>query len=441
MKQQNRKKGLTAYILGCEPTFLQKAISWLMVLSLCLWPIGCFMAIFFFDAPIRSTVDEISRLGMAFTIWLYPVYMFPLMILWFRVSKHLGAPWLSCLCPLVPLAVFSLFMSIGASEYAERKPEGYDPLTFKRINDEYAIDANHVYISNEILEGADPATFVAPENDSTKSLSHDAHDYYLRKHPLRVADMGSFVQKSRSWAVDSLYVYYFGLKANLDDNKAPISDFSTFRVINDSYAADAKNVYWHNEIVSGADPGSFAVLKGEYEYGQDKFRVYCKAYGSSIRDLNALRHKNMDGGLWDAFHTDGTTTYNPGLLPMPEGTDFATIHRVERSREWFADKKRVYYKNGVLPEANPQTFKVFKAHYVSDGYVSNNNLDTKYSRDGNHVYYRDSLMAGVDIPSFICGYDFVESQSFAFDKNRYYHGNPNPRLEQLRQGKCRIGNQ
>ena len=150
MKQQNRKKGLTAYILGCEPTFLQKAIFWLVVLSLCLWPIGCFTAIFFFDAPIRSTVDEISRLGMAFTIWLYPIYMFPLMKWWFRVSKHLGAPWLSCLCPLVPVAVFYLFMAIVSSEYAERKPEGYDPSTFKRINDEYAIDANHVYISNVI---------------------------------------------------------------------------------------------------------------------------------------------------------------------------------------------------------------------------------------------------------------------------------------------------
>ena len=49
-----------------------------------------------------------------------------------------------------------------------------------------------------------------------------------------------------------------------------------------------------------------------------------------------------------------------------------------------------------------------------------------------------ALITGVDIVSFICGYDFVDSCSFAFDKNRYYQGCPNPRLEKLRQGKCQV---
>ena len=78
---------------------------------------------------------------------------------------------------------------------------------------------------------------------------------------------------------------------------------------------------------------------------------------------------------------------------------------------------------------------IFPSHYVSEEHVSNNNKDHYYSYDGNLVFYRDSLMQGVDVSSFICGYDYVESQSFAFDKNRYYQGTPNPRLEKLRQGK------
>ena len=44
-------------------------------------------------------------------------------------------------------------------------------------------------------------------------------------------------------------------------------------------------------------------------------------------------------------------------------------------------------------------------------------------------------MQGADAASFICGYDYVESKGFAFDKNRYYEGSPNPRLEKLRKGK------
>lgn len=64
----------------------------------------------------------------------------------------------------------------------------------------------------------------------------------------------------------------------------------------------------------------------------------------------------MDDGLWGAYHTDGTTVYNPKLMTMPEGTDFATIHRVESSRDWYADSKHVYYENRLLPGANPKTF-------------------------------------------------------------------------------------
>ena len=56
--------------------------------------------------------------------------------------------------------------------------------------------------------------------------------------------------------------------------------------------------------------------------------------------------------------------------------------------------------------------------------------DHNWAIDRKNIYY-----LGIDVPSFICGYDYVESQPFAFDKNRYYQGTPNPRLEQLRQSK------
>ena len=75
---------------------------------------------------------------------------------------------------------------------------------------------------------------------------------------------------------------------------------------------------------------------------------------------------------------------------------------------------------------------------MAKDYVSNNNKDFNYSYDANRVYYRDSLMQGVDIASFICGYDNVTRQSFAFDKNRYYEGTPNPRIEKLRQRKYKV---
>jgi hypothetical protein len=365
------------------------------------------------------------------------------------------------------VAVFYLFVTLASSAYAERKPEGYDSSTYKRLNETYALDVNHVYYGYERLEGADPntfkilggdyatdmhhvwfndcmiegaepATFVVPDGDIS-NLAHDAHDYYMGPQPLHVANMGNFRQIDNNWAVDSLHVYYLDIDVLAEKKAVSVGDFRTFKALNAFYAIDAKCVYYKNNIVEGADPTSFAVLKGQYHYGQDKHRVYYEAYGSKIRDFNALRHKNMEDGLYNAFHTDGKTVYNPELMAMPEGTDFATIHKVERYRDWYADSKHVYYENCLLPGANPKTFKVFPSHYVTEEGISDNNKATDYSHDGSHVYYRDSLMSGVDIASFICGYDFVAAQSFAFDKSRYYQGTPNPRIEKLRQGKCQVG--
>jgi len=471
IKEGSNKKGFTARILGEQPTSIQKAFFWLMILSLTLWPLFLHVAAFLFDAPIRSNVDEICRIGMALTILLYPLYLLPLIGLWFRLSKRLRATWLFYLCPLIPVIVFFLFGELASSEYAARKPEGYDSATFKRINESFAKDINHVYYCNEILEdadpktfralseeysadsryvwyrenkieGANPQTFVAPEkNDSlnfTIGLAHDDHDYYRQNNPLHIADMGSFRQIDGSWAVDRQNVYFIGLEAHVGKDIVPIGDYSTFRVLNHLYAVDAKCAYYKNKIVEGADPKTFVVLDGGNDYGQDKNRVYYQDRGTTIRNLDALKHRNMGNGLYETFHTDGKTVYNPELMAMPVGTDFSTIHRVERYRDWYADKNRVYYENRLLSEAKPQTFKVFPIHYVSKDYVSNNNKDFNYSYDANRVYYRDSLMLGVDVASFICGYDYVDSISFAFDKNRYYQGRPNPRLEKLRQGKCRV---
>ena len=322
--------------------------------------------------------------------------------------------------------------------YGYERLEGADPSTFKILGEDYATDMHHVWFNDCMIEGAEPATFVVPDGDIS-NLAHDAHDYYMGHQPLHVANMGNFRQIDNNWAVDSLHVYYLDIDVLAEKKAVSVGDYRTFKALNAFYAIDAKCVYYKNNIVEGADPTSFAVLKGEYHYGQDKHRVYYEAYGSLIRDLNTLQHKNMEEGMCNAFHTDGKTVYNPNLMAMPKGTDFATIHKVERYRDWYADNKHVYYENRLLSGANPKTFEIFPSHYLHEDYVSDNNKDTNYSHDGSHVYYRDSLMTGVDIASFICGYDFVAAQSFAFDKNHYYQGTPNPRIEKLRQGKCQVG--
>ena len=101
--KQKPNDGLIARILGGTPTILQKVFFILMVSSLILWPLGCFVSIFFLDAPIRSYIDEICRFGMALTIWLYPIYLLPLLRFMFQHSKKLRAAWRYYLCPIVPI--------------------------------------------------------------------------------------------------------------------------------------------------------------------------------------------------------------------------------------------------------------------------------------------------------------------------------------------------
>ena len=54
----NEKRGLAARILGGQPTPVQKVVFWLMVISLLIWPLGFFISMFFFDAPIRSSTQK-----------------------------------------------------------------------------------------------------------------------------------------------------------------------------------------------------------------------------------------------------------------------------------------------------------------------------------------------------------------------------------------------
>ena len=110
--KQEQNKRLIARILGGTPTILQKVFFILMAFSLILWPLGCYVSIFFFDAPIRSDIDKVSCYGILITIWLYPIYLYPLLRIMFQFSEKLKVTWLYYISPIVPIVVFWLFYSI-----------------------------------------------------------------------------------------------------------------------------------------------------------------------------------------------------------------------------------------------------------------------------------------------------------------------------------------
>lgn len=104
-------------VLGCEPyadlDTPHICIFGIMMTGLFIWPLFAFIVIFFFDAPSYNAVFEICRYIMCFTIWLYPLYVFPLMRLMFRLSESKNALWIFCITPLIPASIFALMYLIA----------------------------------------------------------------------------------------------------------------------------------------------------------------------------------------------------------------------------------------------------------------------------------------------------------------------------------------
>lgn len=108
MKHNARFRGVSGTILGCRPTIPQIITVWVTLLTLLLWPIVLCFCVFFFDTPVKSTIDLICRLGMVFPILFYPLYMLPLIRLWFMLSNKIGVSWVFYFCPLIPLGSMSI---------------------------------------------------------------------------------------------------------------------------------------------------------------------------------------------------------------------------------------------------------------------------------------------------------------------------------------------
>ena len=99
-------------VLGCETDTAidvpHICIFGIMMIGLFIWPPFAFVVIFFFDAPCYNTIFEVCRHIMCFTVWLYPLYVFPLMRLMFRLSERKNALWIFCITPLIPVGIFML---------------------------------------------------------------------------------------------------------------------------------------------------------------------------------------------------------------------------------------------------------------------------------------------------------------------------------------------
>lgn len=208
--------------------------------------------------------------------------------------------------------------------YENKIIEGADRNTFEILNHYYSKDKNNIYYENKKLKGIDVKTFgkinkifqvdnfivedkngvyivetdgnLVPINSDEvdiKSLSQlvrktnlyqDKNNmYFVKNHKLEKIKNAPKVDEFNLFVYNDRYinkydeVYYLDIDEDAFKKVVKAGFDSGFRVFDDEYAKDKKNVYYRGEILKGADSNSFEMKFNEktelYEI-RDKNKIY-----------------------------------------------------------------------------------------------------------------------------------------------------------------------
>lgn len=214
--------------------------------------------------------------------------------------------------------------------------------------------ADHADYQWQKIEGVDPATFVAVDDNIIYSIGLDRHVHN---------------DCDDQFAIDGDVALRDTCKAN--ELKTQMSGYSAAKAMRTSaheapeaYAKDKNHVYFGGGIVQGADPASFGSFYTTHDtwssLARDKDRIYFKG-------------KVVDGAQADSFRI--VETDPPG-----------------NPSSYAADDAYVYYSSGaeltLLPEADPNTFS------ISSGFCFSTRAEDcdQGVEDKNHSYYKGKII-------------------------------------------------
>lgn len=196
-------------------------------------------------------------------------------------------------------------------------------------------------------------------------------------------------------------VYYKYAEGKDFQFKVENVDLGTFKVLNDKYAKDEKNVYFSgNKSFEDVDAGTFEVLPADYS--KDKNNVYSPENGW-IQRVNGANPKTIKVLNQFYLKDDKNVFFNDEKILGANANSFIAL---DKENGYAKDKNSVYYFGQKVEGANPKTFEV-----ISDG---------EYSKDDKNVYASGEIIKGADPETFR---EFPET-SYSRDKNNlyYYYG-------------------
>lgn len=196
-------------------------------------------------------------------------------------------------------------------------------------------------------------------------------------------------------------VYYKYAEGKDFQFKVENVDLGTFKVLNDKYAKDVKNVYFSgNKSFEDVDTGTFEVLPADYS--KDKNNVYSPENGW-IQRVNGANPKTIKVLNQFYLKDDKNVFFNDKKILGADANSFIAL---DKENGYAKDKNTVYYFGQKVEGANAKTFEV-----ISDG---------EYSKDDKNVYASGEIIKGADPKTFR---EFPET-SYSRDKNNlyYYYG-------------------
>jgi len=196
-------------------------------------------------------------------------------------------------------------------------------------------------------------------------------------------------------------VYYKYAEGKDFQFKVKNVDLGTFKVLNDKYAKDVKNVYFSgNKSFEDVDAGTFEVLPTDYS--KDKNNVYSPENGW-IQRINGANPKTIKVLNQFYLKDDKNVFFNDEKILGADANSFIAL---DKENGYAKDKNSVYYFGQKVEGADPKTFEV-----ISDG---------EYSKDDKNVYASGEIIKGADPKTFR---EFPET-SYSRDKNNlyYYYG-------------------
>ena len=193
-------------------------------------------------------------------------------------------------------------------------------------------------------------------------------------------------------------VYYKYAEGKDFQFKVENVDLGTFKVLNDKYAKDVKNVYFSgNKSFEDVDAGTFEVLPADYS--KDKNNVYSPENGW-IQRVTGANPKTIKVLNQFYLKDDKNVFFNDKKILGADANSFIAL---DKENGYAKDKNSVYYFGQKVEGSNAKTFEV-----ISDG---------EYSKDDKNVYASGEIIKGADPKTFR---EFPET-SYSRDKNNLYY--------------------